>query len=226
MKKKPTPGVYIKSALVFAGFPVWALSTFLLGQYSAKQLEPKIAVNGTIKLYSSHMRDTSGLEYLTQGQSYKVLESDSTEYMFLIDKVLQKATLYKVNVEKLDEVQVSTGLFAGEKEFEGDQKTPSGFYKVVSVQDSSDWIHEGRVGEYGNFFARLDAGSWDKNGSFYAEGKSSIGLHGTNKPHLLGTRASDGCVRFETEKNDYYVKSGALKAGTFVSILGEDDFDK
>jgi lipoprotein-anchoring transpeptidase ErfK/SrfK len=226
MKKQPAPGVYIKSALLFAGFPVWALSTFLLGQYSAKQLEPEMVVSGTIKPHSSHVSDNADLEYLTQGQSYKLLESGSTEYMFLIDKALQKATLYKVNVEKLDEAPVSTGLFAGDKEFEGDQKTPSGFYRVVSVQDSSDWVHEGRVGDYGNFFARLDAGSWDRKGRFYAEGKSSIGLHGTNEPHLLGTRASDGCVRFETGKNNYYVNSGMLKAGTFVSILGEDDFDR
>ncbi|MDE5686373.1 MAG: L,D-transpeptidase, partial [Paramuribaculum sp.] len=48
----------------------------------------------------------------------------------------------------------------------------------------------------------------------------SIGIHGTNEPESIGTRASMGCVRLH---NDELLRLKELvKVGTPVEILAED----
>jgi lipoprotein-anchoring transpeptidase ErfK/SrfK len=141
------------------------------------------------------------------------------EYLFVIDKQLQSASVYKLKLEKIESSKVSTGFNYGEKLRQGDRKTPSGVFKVESVANSSSWIYNSETGSYGNYFARLSAGSWDSLGKHYPGRQSSIGIHGTNRPQLLGTRASDGCIRLSNDTNNYYVASGILKRGTVVAIL-------
>jgi lipoprotein-anchoring transpeptidase ErfK/SrfK len=71
---------------------------------------------------------------------------------------------------------------------EGDCRTPEGEFTVVSIEDSSEWEHEGeRV--YGPLFLRLEAPPWQ-----------GIGIHGTNEPQSVGTKSSRGCVRMRNEE--------------------------
>ena len=51
----------------------------------------------------------------------------------------------------------------------------------------------------------------------YAGGDGQIGLHGTNSPELLGTRASLGCVR--THNDLISELAGRVPLGTPVSIV-------
>jgi len=92
-----------------------------------------------------------------------------------------------------------------DKKMEGDCRTPEGEFRVVSIEDSSDWEHEGeRV--YGPLFLRLDCPPWE-----------GIGIHGTNEPGLVGTRSSRGCVRLRNE--DLLAVAGEVAVGTPVSIV-------
>ncbi len=136
--------------------------------------------------------------------------------LMIINKDKQKAELY----QKIDETTVSTGRYPGDKKRSGDNKTPLGAYKVVSIHNSKEWLYDG-IKAYGPYFVRLNCGSWDRKGNHNPKGRSSIGIHGTNEPEKLGELASHGCIRIESELIKKYVEQGYLKKGTTVIINGE-----
>ncbi|MBN1792962.1 L,D-transpeptidase [Candidatus Woesearchaeota archaeon] len=144
-----------------------------------------------------------------------------SEYLFVVDKDEQKARVYRVKMELVDETIVSTGLNPGDKEREGDMRTPNGVFSVVSVENSTNWIHNGAQGVYGPYFARFNAGSWDKNGVYDPGGRSSLGAHTTNETEYLGQRKSEGCPRFPRDKIIKYVRSGMLRRGAAIAIIGD-----
>lgn len=102
-------------------------------------------------------------------------------------------------------IAVGSNPDGADKVAEGDCRTPEGEFTVVSIEDSTDWEHEGeRV--YGPLFLRLDCPSWE-----------GIGIHGTNEPDSIGTRSSRGCVRMLNE--DLIELARSVSVGTPVTIL-------
>ena len=93
----------------------------------------------------------------------------------------------------------SVGEYPEDKQSEGDNRTPEGNFHVVSIENSTHWLHDfkgdgkGLVkGAYGPWFFRLYTGADSTN-----SGKTwtGIGIHGTHRPDLVGSNASEGCIR-------------------------------
>ncbi|MBD3367629.1 MAG: L,D-transpeptidase family protein [Candidatus Eisenbacteria bacterium] len=87
----------------------------------------------------------------------------------------------------------------------GDCRTPEGEFPIVSIEDSSEWEHEGRR-SYGRYFLRLLCPPWE-----------GIGIHGTDEPERLGTPASRGCIRMSDEGLARLVE--LVEIGTIVRIV-------
>lgn len=93
----------------------------------------------------------------------------------------------------------------GDKEEVGDCRTPEGEFEIASVEDSTDWDREGEK-VYGPFFLRIVCPPWE-----------GIGIHGTNEPDTVGTRATRGCIRMRNE--DLLSIVSRVGVGTKVLIL-------
>ena len=102
-------------------------------------------------------------------------------------------------------VGIGSNPDGGDKRVEGDCRTPEGEFTVVSIEDSSNWEHEGER-TYGPLFLRLDCPPW-----------RGIGIHGTNEPDSVGKRSSRGCIRMRNE--DLTELAELVSVGTAVTIL-------
>lgn len=102
-------------------------------------------------------------------------------------------------------VGIGSNPDGGDKRADGDCRTPEGEFRVASVEDSSDWEHEGER-SYGPLFLRLDCPPW-----------TGIGIHGTSDPDSVGKRSSRGCIRMRNE--DLLALAEHVDVGTRVSIL-------
>lgn len=108
------------------------------------------------------------------------------------------------------------GKNSGQKEKEGDMKTPSGIFPIDEIIDASSWTHDFKdgkgeiTGAYGPWFISLDTNELSK-------GKwGGIGIHGTHDPDSIGKKVSEGCIRL---KNDDVQKLKAFaKVGMKVVI--------
>ncbi|MCM1291054.1 MAG: L,D-transpeptidase [Prevotella sp.] len=106
---------------------------------------------------------------------------------------------------------VCLGKNYGQKKQQGDLKTPEGSFYVVSIENSSKWdeTHDDwngpGSGPYGPKFIRL------KTPKF-----RGIGIHGTNQPKSIGTRASEGCIRLNN--NDLLKLVKLVKPGLKVEV--------
>ena len=115
------------------------------------------------------------------------------KYRILIRKSSHTLSLLKGN-ELIKEYPVATGRNTGDKERVGDNRTPVGNFKIVSIENASSWSHDFRdgkgkiAGAYGPWFLRLDAKGW-----------RGIGIHGTHDPDSRGTNATEGCIRLSNE---------------------------
>lgn len=122
-------------------------------------------------------------------QAYRLVVdiSENGEYLYSVEDGLR---LIQTN-------PVSTGSAT---RYDIPYYTPLGQWKIISKERSS--------GVFGPYFLRL--AKWD--GSKYV--RTSIGLHGTDEPELLGQPASKGCIRHE---NSVIVQlSKILPVGTEV----------
>lgn len=90
-----------------------------------------------------------------------------------------------------------------DKQAVGDKRTPEGAFRVCQKLRLSR-----PHGGYGGHWLRLDtrAAGWD-----------GIGIHGTNKPQTIGTRATAGCVRLHNA--DVAELYRLLPLGTLVRII-------
>ncbi|MCL2767516.1 MAG: L,D-transpeptidase [Synergistaceae bacterium] len=129
----------------------------------------------------------------------------------LIDKNNFTLTLYDKD-EELHEWEIAVGSVSGDKQHKGDNRTPSGSFRIRQIQDSSKWTYDfgdgnGQTeGVYGPWFIRLHTPPW-----------SGIGIHGTHKPDTIGSRASEGCIRM---KNEELIKlKGMVSIGMPVVII-------
>ncbi len=140
-------------------------------------------------------------------------------YVVEVDKSSQITRVWRrSNYVLVAESKCSTGLVPGNKSRAGDMKTPEGLVSIVSVERSSYWSFNGVVGVYGPYFARLSFGRWNRKGDYFPGSRGSIGLHGTNEPELLGSRASHGCVRLPNDFVRLAVKNRWFSKGVPVYI--------
>ncbi len=107
---------------------------------------------------------------------------------------------------------VATGRYKGQKQEEGDLRTPEGVFKIIKVHDSSKWppyvdLETGEKIGYGPYFLRLKT-KW-----------KGIGIHGTDKAHEheIGTDASHGCIRMKNK--DLLDMMKFVGVGTSVVIM-------
>lgn len=100
---------------------------------------------------------------------------------------------------------VALGMNYGQKMQDGDHKTPEGEFKIVSIEDSQKWEGDASGSDYGPWFMRL--GGLES---------PHIGIHGTNKPESIGTRASLGCIRLHN--NDLRKLRRMVSVGCKVTI--------
>ena len=114
-------------------------------------------------------------------------------YRILINKSKYTLSLFKGN-ELVKSYPVAVGKNKGDKERVGDNRTPVGNFRIVSIENASTWSHDFRdgkgkiAGAYGPWFLRLDAKGW-----------RGIGIHGTHDPDSRGTNATEGCIRLSNE---------------------------
>lgn len=89
---------------------------------------------------------------------------------------------------------IATGKAYGNKQEQGDMRTPEGVFKVADIQNASKWTHDfhdgkGEIeGAYGPYFIRLKV-----------PGHKGIGIHGTHAPESIGSRTTEGCIRLNND---------------------------
>ena len=114
-------------------------------------------------------------------------------YNIRVNKSEYTLTLYKGD-EFVKSYPIAVGKNPGDKQRVGDNRTPTGNFKIVSIENASKWTHDFRdgkgkiAGAYGPWFLRLDAKGW-----------KGIGIHGTHDPDSRGTMATEGCIRLSNE---------------------------
>lgn len=108
----------------------------------------------------------------------------------VISKAEMTLSVYNFKSKLLVSYPMACGKAYGNKEKEGDMKTPEGLFSVEQIQDASRWQHDfndgkGMIkGAYGSHFIRIKT-----------PGHKGIGIHGTHAPESIGTRATEGCIR-------------------------------
>lgn len=121
---------------------------------------------------------------------------DDGKYRIFVKKSEFKLWLLNGN-SVVQEYSIATGKNTGDKQRVGDNRTPTGDFKIVSIENASKWSHDfhdgkGKIkGAYGPWFLRLDAKGW-----------KGIGIHGTHDPDSRGTNATEGCIRLSNEDID------------------------
>ena len=117
-------------------------------------------------------------------------------YRIFVRKSEYKLWLLNGN-DIVQEYSIATGKNPGDKQRVGDNRTPVGNFRIVSIENASKWSHDFRDGKgkikgaYGPWFLRLDAKGW-----------KGIGIHGTHDPDSRGTNATEGCIRLSNEDID------------------------
>lgn len=109
---------------------------------------------------------------------------------------------------------IACGIRRGDKQEEGDYRTPEGRFRISGMFESTDWIHRTRDGRevkgcYGPYFLRIATGRF-----------AGIGIHGTNAPRSIGRRASEGCIRVNSD-NIILLREQYAYNGMPVIVSGE-----
>jgi hypothetical protein len=89
-------------------------------------------------------------------------------------------------------------------------RTPSGKYQITAMLVRPSWTHP-RTGEY-----KAPGAADNPIGTRWIQFAPHLGIHGTNRPDSIGTRASLGCVRMRTEDNEFLFK--LVSVGTPVIV--------
>lgn len=141
----------------------------------------------------------SGIFYL-EHRHRQELKQIQNATILLISKQDMKLRLIDYKGREMLCAPVAIGLVAGNKQKQGDMRTPEGVFQVSDIQRASEWKHnfgdgKGEIsGAYGDYFIRLAV-----------PGHKGIGIHGTHLPESVGTRASEGCIRMNNEDLDKLV---------------------
>ncbi|MFH1213994.1 MAG: L,D-transpeptidase family protein [Candidatus Neomarinimicrobiota bacterium] len=123
------------------------------------------------------------------------ISADSTGYVLVVDKIHQKMFMVRSdapgNLKIINEYKITTGRRSGDKEREGDFKTPEGIYYINGrVPDSKLSAKFGPLAfslDYPNFIDRLQK----RNGS-------NIWIHGRDE--AIKDFITEGCVSLENNQ--------------------------
>ncbi len=119
---------------------------------------------------------------------------------------IQLSTFTLKAFEKGKEI-LSTKIGIGEDEV----PTPAGFYFTIYTA-----IPPADQPVYGKYLIGL-SGFSEVLDSLNGKGIGRLGIHGTNRPDLLGTKASKGCIRLDNKDIDFLAKR--LPLGTPVKVI-------
>jgi hypothetical protein len=164
-----------------------------------------------------------------------IINHDAVNKILIVDKNIQKISVYDSFHGHVKSFDVSTGENPGNKLMNGDLKTPEGIFPIIGIEDASDWSYDFKdgkgpvTGAYGPLFIRLKV---DYRNIFYNVGTefkftsgkefTGIGIHGTHLNELIGERASHGCIRLRN--SDLIELKQYVQPGTFVLIIpGKSD---
>ena len=111
----------------------------------------------------------------------------------------------RVTVWNGNEVLVDTSAVVGKPS----TPTPTGLYYVTDVIDSGD-----PNGVYGPYVLALSARS--EVFDFFNGGEPITALHGTSSPWLIGTAASNGCIRLPNSVSTLLAANVPLGASVFI----------
>lgn len=128
-----------------------------------------------------------------------IIKYKFNEPFVFIKKSEFKLYMVDANNNIISEYDCALGKNKGQKEQEGDMKTPEGVFFIDEIIDSSYWTHDFKDGKgeikgaYGPWFIsintdKLSKGAW-----------GGIGIHGTHDENSIGTLASEGCIRLKNE---------------------------
>ncbi len=123
------------------------------------------------------------------------ISADSSEYVLLVDKRLQKLYVAESNapqeINLVKEFRITTGKVAGDKEREGDRRTPEGIYYIEGVIPSNKLTKKygpaAYILDYPNFVDRLQG----RNGS-------NIWIHGRDE--AIRDRITEGCISLDNNQ--------------------------
>lgn len=150
-------------------------------------------------LRNAFISESSHLKYVP-----KLNEGDSYNDSIVIDKGRQHMYVYNKDGQLVFNTPVSTGAFMGNKEKEGDSKTPVGKHTIQS------YTNKASADKFGtrDFWA-LSCGQ-------------GIGMHGdAGHPENIGLPDSHGCVRMPNDSIPVFKTKANPSTGKSVYILNE-----
>ena len=125
------------------------------------------------------------------------LGTGGSSYAIVVDKSQSRLDIYhKLDdgaVVRVRSFQASTGLNGGDKQHEGDQRTPEGVYYFTRIREDGELLSEYGIRAFDlNYPNELDR--------IVGKEGSGIWLHATDEPErLLEPRSSRGCVVVSNE---------------------------
>jgi len=131
---------------------------------------------------------------------------------YTIKIVKSEHKLYVMNGNKAVETfDISTGSNPAQKSRTGDDSTPEGSFSIMSVQDSTRWLHDFQDGKgviqggYGPWYIKINTRRW-----------YDIAIYGTADDSQIGVNNTDGSVRLRNE--DLNILHKYAKRGMKVTI--------
>lgn len=138
-------------------------------------------------------------ENIVQDKPTPISTYSFNEPFILIKKSKFKLYTIDSNNNVISEYDCALGKNKGQKEKEGDMKTPTGTFIIDEILDASYWTHDFKDGKgeikgaYGPWFISIDTTKLSK-GTW-----GGIGIHGTHDESSIGTLASEGCIRLKNK---------------------------
>lgn len=137
----------------------------------------------TNKNKSSNDKTKNSKDPINQIIEVEKIKKMPGNFKIIIDKSKYKLFLFKGDkLVRTYIVSIGKNPDGLDKKQKGDFRTPEGKFYIISIHKSDKWLHEGKYA-YGPWFLRLKT-PWQ-----------GIGIHGTDEPEKLGTKASEGCIR-------------------------------
>ena len=135
----------------------------------------------------------AGLGYIIQWYKNKVSLIDRASVLIVNKEEMTVSVVDYRGCVKAS-FPMACGRNYGNKQKQGDMKTPEGIFHVDRIIAASSWKHDFKdgngeiVGAYGPWFIRLDVPN-----------HNGIGIHGTHLPESIGNRATEGCIRLTND---------------------------
>jgi lipoprotein-anchoring transpeptidase ErfK/SrfK len=134
-----------------------------------------------------------GVYFVWRLHNQKIAKIGNSSFV-IVSKAEMNLSVYDYRGKRLCQYPIACGKNPGNKETQGDMKTPEGVFNISDIQKASGWKHDfgdGRgeiAGAYGPWFIRL-----------LTPGHKGIGIHGTHLPDSLGLRTTEGCIRLNNQ---------------------------